>query len=235
MKPLLILPGWALGRAPLQATANALGGHIIDLPGYGETPATADFDAAVDALAERLAPGSTLAGWSLGAMLALAIAARAPDKVGKLLLIAGTVSFVQRDGWPDAMPPATLAEFAGAIAADAATMLPRFVGGFNRGDSRAREVTSEILALAALPATDVLLSGLDWLRDTDLRADAGRIAAPTLLIQGSTDPLMPMTAGTALAAMIPGARLCVLEDCAHAPFLSHPAEFLAAANPFVND
>jgi pimeloyl-[acyl-carrier protein] methyl ester esterase len=235
MNPLVILPGWALGRGPLQATAEALGGNIIDLPGYGETPATADFDSAVDALAERLAPGTTLAGWSLGAMLALAIAAHHPDKVGKLLLIAGTVSFVQRDGWPDAMPTGTLAEFAGAIAADAAAMLPRFVGGFNRGDSRAREVTSDILALTALPPTEVLLKGLDWLRDTDLRTDAGRVAAPTLLVQGSADPLMPLAAGTALAAMIPGARLCVLEDCAHAPFLSHPADFLAAATAFVHD
>ncbi|PKO33166.1 MAG: pimelyl-ACP methyl ester esterase [Betaproteobacteria bacterium HGW-Betaproteobacteria-7] len=235
MNPLVILPGWALGRGPLLATAEVLGGRIIDLPGYGETPAAASFNAAVDAMAERLAPGTTLAGWSLGAMLALAIAARAPEKVGKLLLIAGTVSFVQRDGWPDAMPPGTLAEFAGAIAADAAAMLPRFVGGFNRGDSRAREVTSEILALTTLPPTEVLLSGLDWLRDTDLRADAGQVAAPTLLVQGSADPLMPLSAGTVLAAMIPGSRLCVLEDCAHAPFLSHPADFLASVTAFVHD
>lgn len=234
MNPLVILPGWALGRGPLQATADALGASLVDLPGYGETPPAARFDAAVDALAEHLAPATNLAGWSLGAMLALAIAARHPQKVGKLLLIAGTVSFVQRDGWPDAMPPATLAEFAGAIATDAAAMLPRFVGGFNRGDSRARETTTDILALATLPASDVLLTGLDWLRDTDLRADAGRIAAPTLLVQGSTDPLMPLTAGNALAAAIPGARLCVLDDCAHAPFFSHPAEFRAAVADFLH-
>ena len=54
-------------------------------------------------------PGTALGGWSLGAQMALAVAARHPDKVGKLLLVAGTASFVQRDGWPHAMPPAMLA------------------------------------------------------------------------------------------------------------------------------
>ena len=106
--PLVFLPGWCVGRGPLAAAVDALNGQFIDLPGYGETPLVEDFDAAVDAIAARLEPGTALAGWSLGAQLALAIAARHPAKVGKLLLVAGTTSFIQRDGWPFAMPPANL-------------------------------------------------------------------------------------------------------------------------------
>ncbi|MDR0776458.1 MAG: alpha/beta fold hydrolase [Azonexus sp.] len=235
MKPLFILPGWGLGHGPLQAAAAALGGAFIDLPGYGETPLEADFDRAAAAIAERLPEGSTLAGWSLGAMLALAVAARAPAKVGKLLLIAGTASFVQREGWPDAMPPATLSEFAAAIAADAPAMLPRFVGNFNRGDVRAKAVTAEILRLASpLPAGDVLATGLGWLRDVDLRIDAPRVTAPTLLLHGAADPLMPLAAAQTLAALIPGADLTVLDDCAHAPFLSRPDDFLGHARAFLH-
>lgn len=236
MKPLYILPGWGLGRGPLQATAAALGATFVDLPGYGETPLEANFDQAAAAIAERLPEGSTLAGWSLGAMLTLAVAARAPAKVGKLLLIAGTASFVQREGWPDAMPPATLSEFAAAIAADPLAMLPRFVGGFNRGDAQAKAVTAEILRLASpLPPGDVLATGLGWLRDVDLRAEAPHVAAPTLLIHGAADPLMPLAAAQALAALIPGAGLSVLDDCAHAPFLSRPDDFLGHAHAFVHD
>ncbi|MCL2523884.1 MAG: alpha/beta fold hydrolase [Betaproteobacteria bacterium] len=234
MKP-LILPGWGLGRGPLQAAADAIEASFIDLPGYGETPLETDFDRAAASIAERLPPAATLAGWSLGAMLALAVAARAPDKVGKLLLIAGTPSFVQREGWPEAMPAATLSEFAAAIAADPAAMLPRFVGNFNRGDAKARAVTTEILRLASpLPASEVLASGLGWLRDVDLRRDAPRIAAPTLLIHGAADPLMPLAAAQTLAALIPGARLSVLDDCAHTPFLSRPDDFLAVARSFLH-
>ena len=168
--------------------------------------------------------------------LALAVAARHPAKVGKLLLVAGTTSFVQRDGWPYAMPPAMLAEFTAGIAADVEAMLPRFVGGFNRGDARAKSVTAELLQLAdPRPSGEVLATGLRWLRDVDLRSDAPRVACPTLLVHGAADPLMPLGAAEALAALIPGARLAVFDDCAHAPFLSRPDDFIARARDFLHD
>lgn len=234
--PLVFLPGWCLGRGPLQSVVDALGGDIIDLPGYGASPPIADFDLAVDAIAGRLAAGTTLAGWSLGAQLALAIAARHPGKVSKLVLVAGTTSFVQRDGWPHAMPPAMLADFTAGIAVDAEAMLPRFVGGFNRGDAQAKEVTRQLLDLAdPRPSGEVLLAGLAWLRDVDLRADAPRIAVPTLLIHGAADPLMPLAAAEALAARIPGASLDAFADCAHAPFISRPDDFLACLQAFLHD
>ncbi len=234
--PFIILPGWCLGRGPMAALANALDGEFIDLPGYRGTPLIEDFDAAVAAIGEQLQPGSTLCGWSLGAQLALAIAARMPGKVGKLVLVAGTTSFIQREGWPHAMPPEMLAEFSSAIAADPEGMLPRFVGGFNRGDARAKAVTSELLQLAdPRPATPVLMTGLGWLRDVDLRADAPQVKAPTLLIHGDADPLMPAGAAQALAALIPGARLALFEHCAHAPFISRPADCVDTIHAFVHE
>ncbi|MGE5470923.1 MAG: alpha/beta fold hydrolase [Bacteroidota bacterium] len=234
--PLYFLPGWCLGRGPLQAAADALPGQIIDLPGYGTTPLIEDFDAAAAALASRLPAGSALCGWSLGAQLALAIAARFPEKVGKLVLIAGTTSFVQRDGWPNAMPPAMLAEFTAGVAADIEAMLPRFVGGFNRGDARAKAVTLELLKLAdPRPESRTLATGLAWLRDVDLRSLAPQVGVPTLLIHGAADPLMPLAAAEALAALIPGARLEIFADCAHAPFISRPDEFLATLRRFLHD
>ena len=234
--PLVFLPGWCLGRGPLSVAVDALRGTIIDLPGYGDAPLIKDFDDAVTDIAARLQPGTHLAGWSLGAQLALAIAARAPAKVGKLLLVAGTASFAQRDGWPHAMPPEMLTEFTANVAADVEAMLPRFVGGFNRGDARSKEVTRQLLDLAdPRPPAATLAAGLAWLRDVDLRPLAPQIKAPTLLIHGAADPLMPLAAAEALAALIPGARLAAMAECAHAPFISRPADFLALVHAFLHE
>ena len=234
--PLVFLPGWGLGRGPLAAAVDALKGQVFDLPGYGIAPLIEDFDAAVADVAARLQPRTALAGWSLGAQLALAVAARFPEKVGKLLLVAGTASFVQRDGWPHAMPPEMLAEFTAGVAASVETMLPRFVGGFNRGDAHSKKTTRQLLQLAdPRPTGEVLAAGLVWLRDVDLRQELARIEVPTLLIHGTNDPLMPFAAAEALAAAIPGAHLTPFADCAHAPFMSRPDDFLAAARAFLND
>ena len=234
--PFVFLPGWCVGRGPQLAAVDALHGAILDLPGYCEAPLIADFHAAADDIAARLRPGTHLGGWSLGAQMALAIAARAPEKVGKLVLIAGTVSNVQREGWPHAMPPEMLAEFAANVASDVEAILPRFVGGFNRGDARAREVTRTLLDRAdPLPPAATLATGLGWLRDVDLRPLAPLVRVPTLLVHGANDPLMPLAAAEALAALIPGARLAVFADCAHAPFISMPEDFLLQVQDFLNE
>lgn len=230
------LPGWCLGRGPLQSMVDATRGRFLDLPGYHDSPLIEDFDAAIAALAGQLPEASPIVGWSIGAQVALAIAARFPDKVSRLALVAATPSFVQREAWPHAMPPAMLADFAAGIAADAEAMLPRFVGGFNRGDAQAKTVTSELLRLAdPRPAAEVLATGLHWLRDVDLRDEISAISVPVLLLHGTADPLMPLATAEWLAARLPAARIAPFTDCAHAPFMSQPEAFLAELTAFLHD
>lgn len=49
----------------------------------------------------------------------------------------------------------------------------------------------------------------------DLRADAGRIAAPTLVVGGAQDGSIPAEQGEALAVAVPGARFELLDPAAH--------------------
>ena len=234
--PLIMIPGWCLGRGPLQATVNALNAEFLDLPGYGTAPRHDQLDEAIAAMADALPEACIVAGWSLGAQLAIQLANYAPEKVKKIVMIAGTASFIQRPGWLPAMAPETLNDFTNAIATDPEGMLPRFVGGFNRGDKNSKQVTQEILTLAdPRPPASTLVNGLFWLKEMDLREKAANTPCPALILHGANDPLMPASAAEALATLIPQSTLVMIESCAHAPFLSEPAICVQHIQDFLND
>ncbi len=237
---LALIPGWGLGSAawrPLLAPlARHCRVHLVELPGYGGTPPVATgFGETARALLAALPAGITLCGWSLGGLLALRAAADAPERVGRLILVGATPSFAQRTDWPTAQPATLLDQFAAAVREDPAGTLQRFIALLNQGDARARPLTRAQQAVAAAappPAPATLASGLAWLRDVDLRALAATLAAPTLLIHGERDPLMPLAAARWLADALPEARLEIFAGAAHAPFLADPECFSGLVTEF---
>jgi pimeloyl-[acyl-carrier protein] methyl ester esterase len=206
---------------PADARIQADGGSEQRLGGNSFVEAAAGLAAALPA-------GAYLCGWSLGAMLALQVATLTPQRLAGLILVGGTPSFTQREGWPHAQPPSLLESFSAAVKRDAAGTLQRFIALFNQGDAQARALSralSRQLAAAPFPATATLLSGLGWLRDVDLRQRIAAIAVPALLIHGENDPLMPLAAAHWLHQELPDARLDVVSGAAHAPFLNDPEGF----------
>lgn len=69
----------------------------------------------------------------------------------------------------------------------------------------------------------------------DVRARLRDIAAPTLIIHGDVDPLIPPRAAKLLAEGIPGARLEVLEGVGHIPHREVPEEFCRLTRAFLLD
>lgn len=66
----------------------------------------------------------------------------------------------------------------------------------------------------------------------DLRAGARFVQAPTMVIAGRYDPLIPVAEGRTAAGIIPRANFIVL-PCGHAPFAEVPEKFLAVVQPFL--
>lgn len=187
------------------------------------------------ALIDCLPEGCILCGWSLGGMLALQAALLAPQRFKGLILIGSTPSFMQRIDWPHAQPPALLDTFSDAVSGDAGAALQRFIAVLNQGDTQARlhgRAMLKQLLTSELPATASLLSGLDWLRDVDLRDQIPSITTPTLLIHGERDPLMPLAAAQWLNDRLPQAQLATFAGAAHAPFLADPQRFVTLASDF---
>ncbi|MBI2305813.1 MAG: alpha/beta fold hydrolase [Rhodocyclales bacterium] len=239
---LALLHGWGLGAGAWDGVAGLLAErfrvHRVSLPGYdGSADDGADFAHTAAAVTAALPAGTTLCGWSLGGMLALAAAAARPGHFARLVLVGTTPKFVQAEGWACAQEPENHATFTRAVAQNAAATLTRFVMLFNQGDDKARAVSRALTTLlvdnaAGLPPAPVLAKGLDWLRDVDLRATVPGVTTPTLVVHGGHDPLMPIAAGEWLAATLPDARLERFAGSAHAPFLADPAHFARALAGF---
>ncbi|MGI8747689.1 MAG: alpha/beta fold hydrolase, partial [Deinococcus sp.] len=70
-------------------------------------------------------------------------------------------------------------------------------------------------------------------RAHDAAAGLGAIGAPTLVLHGDRDDLIPLPNAGRLAAGIPGARLKVYHDTGHMPQLERPQEFLSDLRGFL--
>lgn len=248
--PLCLLHGWGMNAAVFESLSRQAGARPctpLHLPGHGPAPVLAPLPRSRrtslaahwrDAVAARLPRGATLLAWSLGALIALLVALQHPARVRRLILVSATPCFTRRRGWTRGIAQDSFDDFCWRLAQDPAAALAEFNGLQTFGDAHRREVQQALAAaMAAAPAPDpvALKAGLELLRATDLRAQLHRIRAPTLVIHGARDPVVPHAAGLWLARAIRGARYVALPRAAHAPFLSEPPAFLRALDGFLEE
>jgi pimeloyl-ACP methyl ester carboxylesterase len=74
---------------------------------------------------------------------------------------------------------------------------------------------------------DAYLRQLEACRAHDVSGRLGEIGAPTLVIHGDADPLVPLANGLILAEGIPGARLIVYPGVGHIPEVEVDEQFNA--------
>jgi pimeloyl-[acyl-carrier protein] methyl ester esterase len=240
---IVLLHGWGLHGGIWEETAAHLANNFrvtcIDLPGHGRSAAAPEFHTLQTLAGQILSivPQQAIwLGWSLGGMLAMQCAAIHPERVTKLILVASTPKFTRSADWTHGIGPEVLEQFAQELEHDAKKTIRRFLALQLRGSERAQASLAALnhaVFRHGLPAPAALRGGLNILRDADLRAFLARITAPALVIAGERDPLIPLPAGDYLAANLPNGKLFTLSKAGHAPFLSHPAEFLHSLNDFL--
>jgi pimeloyl-[acyl-carrier protein] methyl ester esterase len=237
--------------------------HAVDLPGHGFSAVSGQWpvvskdqdallttdhlpltnqhsllDAIVDELAAQFAGPLNVCGWSLGGQIALRWAQRQPQQVSRLVMVASTPCFVRRTDWTCAMAAETLAEFAAALQQNYAQILRRFLALQVRGSEQERELLVALrgaLFSRGEPDLAALQSGLEILRDCDLRSALPEVNQATLVIAGERDTLTPPQAAQYLAGRLSNAQLALIKGAAHAPFLSHPEEFMEHLIGFLHE
>jgi pimeloyl-[acyl-carrier protein] methyl ester esterase len=238
---LFLVHGWGLNGAIWSGLRTALAADYrittVDLPGHGRSPGGSfDLDNASTALREAAPPQAHWIAWSLGGLLALHAAQPAAERIARLTLVASSPRFVQAPDWPDAVPAAVLAQFLDELQQDYRATLNRFLALQVRGSTAAGDTLRALrrqLFAHGEPDPLALAAGLAILRDADLRPGLDAMTLPLQFIMGERDTLIPPAAARACAVRKPGTHLEVIAGAGHAPFLSHPQEFLAALRPFL--
>ncbi len=198
--------------------ALARGRRVLapDLAGFGRTPAPREgmrlsvlvryLAGFLDSLGVRRA---ILVGNSLGGAVAIRYAAENPGRVERLFLLdsAGLLERV-----PPELEPKTREEARelARISFGPEARMPNFF-------------LDDLVRWARNPAHRAYLRSEE---PTDVRGDLGRIQAPTTVVWGEQDRLVPPEHGRVLRDGIPGSELIVLPGVAHVPQLQVPEEVL---------
>jgi pimeloyl-ACP methyl ester carboxylesterase len=172
-------------------------------------------------LPERLA----LVGSSFGSLVSLAFSVAYPERVKALVLVSPVASVhrVRRL----ALSLSTLVRMPKPFAYLFAPTVARVLGGRELPPEGRAEIVREARRLSPLE----LLRRLRDVLDADFLGALERLRVPTLVIHGARDHLVPLRYARDVAARIPGARLEVLREASHLPYMSHTQAF----NSFVGD
>ncbi|MBM3073795.1 pimeloyl-ACP methyl ester esterase BioH [Lelliottia sp. RWM.1] len=233
---LVLLHGWGLNAEVWHCISEELASqftlHLVDLPGFGRSHSFGEMS--LDEMAQHVldaAPQKAIwLGWSLGGLVASSIALSHPERVQALVTVASSPCFSAREGWPG-IKPEVLAGFQQQLSEDFRRTVERFLALQTMGTETARQdartLKNTVLSLP-MPDVEVLNGGLEILKTADLREPLALLEVPHLRIYGYLDGLVPRKVVPLLDTRWPQSESLVIDKAAHAPFISHPAEFCSA-------
>lgn len=233
---LVLLHGWGLNAEVWNCINEELASHftlhLVDLPGFGRSRGFGPMS--LDEMAQQVlaaAPQNAIwLGWSLGGLVASQIALSRPERVSALVTVASSPCFSAQDAWPG-IKPEVLAGFQQQLSEDFQRTVERFLALQTMGTETARQdaraLKQTVLSLP-MPDVAVLNGGLEILKTVDLREPLSALTMPHLRIYGYLDGLVPRKVVPLLDSLWPESESQIIAKAAHAPFISHPAEFCAA-------
>jgi sigma-B regulation protein RsbQ len=222
---------------------------LLDLVGSGQSDLSAydrvrhgTLEGHADDLLEILAEFATrpvvFIGHSVSSTIGMLAAIKEPERFSALVMLGPTPSLIN-DNYKDKDND--------------------YVGGFERADidELLRSLESNYLGWSRMVAPTVLgvktpsdpggefiddfcrndaeiakhFAGVAFL--SDHRADLARVTTPTLIVQSSNDPFVPLSVGSYMHRIIPGSVLTVTQTIGHCPHVSAPAACIEAIEAFL--
>lgn len=190
-------------------------------PGLTIGAMAADVVALMD---ERGIGAADVAGWSMGGFVAQELAARAPERVRRLVLLSTD------HGGPDAVAAdpqvwRALTDHGGSPREQATRLLgllfPADMAA--RVDAEFGELVAQARAALPVATLDAQEAAMARWHADPAAARLAAIVAPTLVAAGTDDRVIPVANSRLLAAALPGARLELFAGGGHAFMAQEPA------------
>ena len=236
-EPILYLHG-AGGLLGMDPFLDMLGHHykVIapHIPGYGESTGVEHIDDLLDVtlmyhqlLDEMGVSSAHVIGHSMGGMFAAEFAALDVHRVKKLVLVTPAGFWLDEHPIPDPFamelpdlaahlfhdPNSPLAQMFTTIPSDPKMLEEMYV-------ERIKRFTQASKFLWPIP-------------DRGLKKRAWRIAAPTLVIMGESDRLIPLVYADEFTSRIKNSRAVTMKEAGHMPMYEQPDEFVKTVREFL--
>lgn len=192
--------------------------HLADIAHVcvGDLTRSSSVSSAADEVLTSAPARFALAGFSMGAIVALEIMRRAPERVERLALVSANARGSTPENlsaWQSWESSTLTGKFDDVLSA---------VGGWLYPDYRS-ELEPTVKTMGKRVGKEAFLRQLEILRSRDdSRQDLAVMACSTLLVAGRQDPATPVALHEEMAQMLPSAELVIIEKCGHYSPLERP-------------
>lgn len=225
-KNLVFLHGWGLSSKIFEPIIYRLKNdfeiYSLDLPGFGNSPINKplvlkDYAEIVrDFLEKNKIENPIVIGHSFGGAVTAKLAYLHPESISKIVLVGASAIRQPRRKM--------------ILLKKAADFLKPLLP---------EKLRKLVLKLLKLDQTDYAQIESLELKETfknviaeNLKSDLSLIKSPTLIIWGENDVVTTIAEGELIAKTIPGAKLAVVKNAGHFPFLEKPEEFIKLIKEF---
>jgi sigma-B regulation protein RsbQ len=171
-------------------------------------------------------------GHSVSAMMGALAAIEAPEVFAKLVFVGPSPRYINDGSYVGGFAEDDIVELLDSLESNylgwSGAMAPVIMGNPDRP-----ELGQELTASFCRADPDIARRFARVTFLSDNRADLGRIATPTLILQCTNDVIAPVAVGEYVRDAIPGSSLVMLEATGHCPNLSAPEVTTAAIAAFV--
>lgn len=235
---------WRLVIPDLAKTHRVI---AVDLPGFGFSDRGLDVDYSHTGQAERIVAlmdllgieRATLIGHSMGGAIAQRVASRHPGRVARLILVAAVNAAQPPDSARRGRATGPMFALVGVAQRSPRAMYAVGRRALRRMVHDAEYATEEVMRgyidPLLIPGTVAAVRKITAATGEEAPADLSGISAPTLVLIGASDRMIPPEKALELAEAISGARYLVIPEAGHLLAEERPEAFLEEVLAFLHE